>query len=66
MSGDALQSATGADAAERAEQDRTPYLDAIVEYAERRPGRFHVPGHKGGRRSGPGGHRRAWAGRVRP
>ncbi len=48
MSGEALQSATGADAAERAEQDQTPYLDAIVEYAERRPGRFHVPGHKGG------------------
>ena len=50
MSGDAPQSATGAGpAAGRTEQDQTPYLDAIVEYAERRPGRFHVPGHKGGR-----------------
>jgi arginine decarboxylase len=50
MSGDGLQSlaGTGRGAAERAEQDQTPYLDAIVEYAERRPGRFHVPGHKGG------------------
>ena len=25
-----------------------PYLDALRAYAERRPGRFHVPGHKGG------------------
>jgi len=50
MSGDAPQSATGAGpAAGRTEQDQTPYLDAIVEYAGRRPGRFHVPGHKGGR-----------------
>src|SRR3954466_3736459 len=50
MSGDALQSVTGAGqgAAGRGEQDQTPYLDAIVEYAERHPGRFHVPGHKGG------------------
>jgi len=29
-------------------QDRTPYLDALSEYADRDPGRFHVPGHKGG------------------
>jgi lysine decarboxylase len=50
MSGDAPLSATGAGrpAAGRTEQDQTPYLDAIVEYAGRRPGRFHVPGHKGG------------------
>jgi arginine decarboxylase len=55
MSGDAPQSATGAGrpAAGRTEQDQTPYLDAIVEYAERRPGRFHVPGHKGGRGADP-------------
>ena len=26
----------------------TPYLDALRAYAERDPGRFHVPGHKGG------------------
>jgi lysine decarboxylase len=25
-----------------------PYLDALTHYAERHPGRFHVPGHKGG------------------
>ena len=30
------------------EQRQTPYLDALVEYAAREPGRFHVPGHKGG------------------
>jgi lysine decarboxylase len=30
------------------EQDATPYLDALIAYAERDPGRFHVPGHKGG------------------
>ena len=30
------------------DQDQTPYLDALVAYAERNPGRFHVPGHKGG------------------
>lgn len=50
MSGDDLRSAAGAGSQARghSEQDQTPYLDAIVEYAERRPGRFHVPGHKGG------------------
>ena len=29
-------------------QSRTPYLDALRAYAARDPGRFHVPGHKGG------------------
>ncbi len=29
-------------------QDQTPYLDALIAYAARDPGRFHVPGHKGG------------------
>jgi arginine decarboxylase len=29
-------------------QARAPYLDALVEYAARHPGRLHVPGHKGG------------------
>jgi arginine/lysine/ornithine decarboxylase len=29
-------------------QARAPYLDALVEYAGRDPGRLHVPGHKGG------------------
>ncbi|MEX0992464.1 MAG: aminotransferase class V-fold PLP-dependent enzyme [Solirubrobacterales bacterium] len=31
-----------------ATQDSTPYLDALRAYADRHPGRFHVPGHKGG------------------
>jgi lysine decarboxylase len=30
------------------DQSSTPYLDALVEHAAREPGRFHVPGHKGG------------------
>jgi arginine decarboxylase len=29
-------------------QDSTPYVDAILSYAARGPGRLHVPGHKGG------------------
>jgi lysine decarboxylase len=29
-------------------QQRTPYLDALCEYAARQPARLHVPGHKGG------------------
>ena len=55
MSGDAPHSAGGAEPAAvgRIEQDQTPYLDAIVEYAKRRPGRFHVPGHKGGQGADP-------------
>jgi arginine decarboxylase len=32
----------------------TPYLNALQEYAARRPGRFHVPGHKGGEAADPG------------
>jgi arginine decarboxylase len=35
-------------------QSETPYLDALVAYAERNPGRFHVPGHKGGPGADPG------------
>jgi lysine decarboxylase len=31
-----------------AQQDATPYLDALLAYAARDPGRFHIPGHKGG------------------
>jgi lysine decarboxylase len=34
--------------------DQTPYLDALLSYAEREPGRFHVPGHKGGPGADPG------------
>jgi arginine decarboxylase len=29
-------------------QPTAPYLDAVVAYGHRGPGRFHVPGHKGG------------------
>jgi arginine decarboxylase len=29
-------------------QDSTPYVDALLAYAAREPGRFQVPGHKGG------------------
>jgi lysine decarboxylase len=30
------------------DQAHTPYLDALSAYADRNPGRLHVPGHKGG------------------
>jgi arginine decarboxylase len=36
------------------DQSRTPYLDAFVAYRERNPGRFVVPGHKGGPAADPG------------
>jgi lysine decarboxylase len=36
------------------EQPTAPYLDAVVAYAFRGPGRFHVPGHKGGEGADPG------------
>jgi arginine decarboxylase len=35
-------------------QSDTPYLDALRAYAARNPGRFHVPGHKGGSGADPG------------
>jgi arginine/lysine/ornithine decarboxylase len=35
-------------------QQQTPYLDALCEYARRRPARLHVPGHKGGAGADPG------------
>jgi arginine decarboxylase len=35
------------------DQSEAPYLDAIVAYAGREPGRFHVPGHKGGEGADP-------------
>ncbi|MEA2367207.1 MAG: arginine decarboxylase [Thermoleophilaceae bacterium] len=35
-------------------QSDTPYLDALLAYAARQPGRFHVPGHKGGLGADPG------------
>jgi arginine decarboxylase len=36
------------------EQPTAPYLDAVVAYAFRGSGRFHVPGHKGGPGADPG------------
>jgi arginine decarboxylase len=36
------------------DQTEAPYLDALLEYASREPGRFHVPGHKGGPGADPG------------
>ena len=39
---------------EAADQSATPYLDALRAFAARSPGRFHVPGHKGGRGADPG------------
>ncbi|HEX8752383.1 MAG TPA: aminotransferase class V-fold PLP-dependent enzyme [Solirubrobacterales bacterium] len=35
------------------EQDSTPYVDALLAYSERDPGRFQVPGHKGGAGADP-------------
>ncbi len=37
-----------------ADQSQTPYLDAFVAYRKRNPGRFVVPGHKGGPAADPG------------
>ena len=39
---------------EASEQPTAPYLDAVVAYAFRGPGRYHVPGHKGGSGADPG------------
>ena len=36
------------------EQPTAPYLDALVGFGFRGPGRFHVPGHKGGVGADPG------------
>ena len=41
-------------AGEVPEQPTAPYLDAVVAYGFRGPGRFHVPGHKGGAGADPG------------
>ena len=40
-----------------ATQQDTPYLDALRAYAARDPGRFHVPGHKGGTAADPASRR---------
>jgi arginine decarboxylase len=39
---------------EGTEQPTAPYLDAVGAYAFRGPGRYHVPGHKGGQGADPG------------
>jgi arginine decarboxylase len=36
------------------DQDSAPYLNALLEYARRNPGRFNIPGHKGGSAADPG------------
>jgi arginine decarboxylase len=38
----------------RAAPEDAPYLEALRAYARRDPGRFHVPGHKGGAAADPG------------
>jgi arginine decarboxylase len=35
------------------DQDSTPYVDALLAYSELDPGRFQVPGHKGGSGADP-------------
>lgn len=35
------------------DQDSTPYVDALLAYSELDPGRFQVPGHKGGAGADP-------------
>ena len=47
------------------EQPTAPYLDAVVAYAFRGPGRYHVPGHKGGPGADPGVRQRDRAGCAR-
>jgi lysine decarboxylase len=53
MSGNTLESAKSDGREAGLDQTEAPYLDAIVAYAERDPGRFHVPGHKGGEGADP-------------
>ena len=38
---------TGRSSRGMADQTEAPYLDAVVAYVARDPGRFHIPGHKG-------------------
>jgi lysine decarboxylase len=35
------------------DHSRAPYLEALLAYAARQPGRYHVPGHKGGAGTDP-------------
>jgi arginine decarboxylase len=48
MARPSVQSAGTPGSAVGSGQEATPYLDALRAYAERDPGRLHVPGHKGG------------------
>ena len=48
------QAAESTRRARSARQSGTPYLDALRAFAARSPGRFHVPGHKGGIGADPG------------
>src|SRR5436853_2718311 len=45
--GESVETAEKATAAEPG-QERAPYFEALRAYADRDPGRYHVPGHKGG------------------
>ncbi len=47
MPEDAVQSATAPGQAPT-DQRQAPYLEALIDYTRRHPGRFHVPAHKGG------------------
>ncbi len=53
MFGEALQSSRSGERDTDPDQHEAPYLDALVAYADRNPGRFHVPGHKGGQGADP-------------
>jgi len=53
MSGETVESSTETAEEATLDQREAPYLDAIVAYAARDPGRFHVPGHKGGEGADP-------------
>ena len=53
VSGETLQSTRSEAPAADEDQREAPYLDALVAYARREPGRFHVPGHKGGEGADP-------------
>jgi arginine decarboxylase len=53
MSREAVQPSTQTADEEALDQRRAPYLEAVLAYAARNPGRFHVPGHKGGEGADP-------------
>ncbi len=53
MGSEAQADARGREAEGSDPQAEAPYFDALVAYAARSPGRFHVPGHKGGAGADP-------------